>query len=57
MISAQAELQTAQQNLGARHPEVVSLAEKVRLTRQFLESAQQRINQRMAQLSKTELGP
>ena len=41
LISNQADLQTVQQNLGPRHPKVVALTEKVRLTEQFLESAQQ----------------
>ena len=39
------------------HPEVVALAEKVRLTEQFLDSSQQRISQRVAELRKSQLGP
>jgi polysaccharide biosynthesis transport protein len=57
LISSRADLQTAQQNLGPRHPEVMALAEKVRLTEQFLASAQDRIGQRVAELRKSQLGP
>lgn len=57
LITARAALQTAQQNLGPMHPEVVALTEKVRLTEQFLASAQERIGQRMAELHKAQLGP
>ena len=36
---------------------MLALAEKVRLTEQYLASAQQRLNQRMAELGKSQLGP
>ena len=57
LLADRAELQTIQQNLGPNHPEVLALAEKVRLTEQFLGSAQERINQRVAELGKSQLGP
>ena len=57
LIAARAELQTAQQNLGPQHPEVIALAEKVRLTEQFLDFSQERISQRVAELRKSQLGP
>ncbi len=57
LITARADLQTARQNLGPNHPEVISLAEKVRLSQQFLESAQDRIGQRVSQIRKNQLGP
>ena len=43
MLNARAELETMQQNLGPRHPEVIALAEKIRLTEQFLQVYQQRL--------------
>jgi capsular exopolysaccharide synthesis family protein len=57
LITARADLQTSQQNLGPMHPEVVALAEKVRLTEQFLSTSQQRISQRVATLRDSQLGP
>ena len=57
LISTRAELQMVQQNLGPSHPEVVALTEKVRLTEQFLGSAQDRISQRVAGSRKNQLGP
>ena len=45
LVYAQAELQTAQANLGPRHPDVVSLTEKIRLIEASLNQSQQRINQ------------
>ena len=36
LLADRAELQTIQQNLGPNHPEVVALAERVRITEQFL---------------------
>jgi len=57
LIAARADLQTAQQNLGPQHPELIALAEKVRLTEQFLTSSQQRISQHVAQLRDSQLGP
>jgi polysaccharide biosynthesis transport protein len=56
LITARADLQTAQQNLGPMHPEVVALAERVRLTEQFLNTTQERISQRLAGSRKNELG-
>jgi polysaccharide biosynthesis transport protein len=57
LLGARADLQSAQQNLGPRHPEVMALAEKVRLTEQYLASSQDRVSQRVAELRKNQLGP
>jgi capsular exopolysaccharide synthesis family protein len=57
LISARADLQTAQQNLGPNHPEIIALTHKVQLIEQFLGSADQRIQQHVAGLRKSELGP
>lgn len=57
LVNDTAALRTIQQNLGPNHPEVVALAEKVRLTEQYLDSSQQRIDQRIAELRKSQLGP
>ncbi len=57
LLADRAELQTIQRNLGPNHPEVQTLAERVRLTEQYLQSAQQRLSQRVAELGKSELGP
>jgi capsular exopolysaccharide synthesis family protein len=57
LIVARADLQTALQNLGPQHPDVVALAEKVRLTEQFLNMSQQRIRDHIAKLRESQLGP
>ncbi|MEN6405771.1 MAG: polysaccharide biosynthesis tyrosine autokinase [Thermoguttaceae bacterium] len=55
LIATKTALETAQQNLGPRHPEVVALAEKVRLTDQFLRDAQLKIGQNLS--GGRQLGP
>jgi capsular exopolysaccharide synthesis family protein len=57
LLTARADLQAAQQNLGPMHPEVQALVEKVRLTEQFLNTQQARVNQRVAELRNSQLGP
>jgi len=57
LLFARAEYQTLQQNLGPTHPEVVSLAEKIRVTEAFLQANQDRVNQRVMDLRKSQLGP
>ena len=57
LLDDRARLTTVQQNLGPNHPEVITLAERVRITEQYLSSAQQRINARIAGLSQSQLGP
>ena len=57
LIAARADLQTALQNLGPQHPDVIALAEKVRLTEQFLNFSQQRLHENMAKLRESQLGP
>lgn len=57
LLDDRAQLMTIQQNLGPNHPEVITLAERVRMTERYLASAQDRITQRVANLSKSQLGP
>ena len=57
LLADRAELQTVQQNLGPNHPEVIALVERIRVNEQFLASAQDRINRRVAELNKSQLGP
>lgn len=56
-LNARAELETIQQNLGPRHPEVIALAEKIRLTEQFLEVCRQRITNQGTDRLQNQLGP
>jgi polysaccharide biosynthesis transport protein len=54
IVDARAKLETMQQNLGPRHPEVIALAEKIRLTDEFLQAyrqgfSPQKNNQRLSQ--------
>ena len=57
MLNARAELETIQQNLGPRHPEVIALAEKIRLTEEFLQIYQQRSSGQTADRRQGQLGP
>jgi capsular exopolysaccharide synthesis family protein len=57
LVNTRAELQTLQQNLGPNHPEVISLNRKIVAIEEFLGSATERMQQRMAKLRKSELGP
>ena len=57
LLADRSELLTIQQNLGPNHPEVVALVERVRMTGQYLASTQERINQRVAELGQSRLGP
>lgn len=56
LIAAKAELQTAQQNLGPMHPNVIELSERIRLIEQSL-NAQLHAGDRMADVRKQQLGP
>ena len=56
LITARAELQTAQQNLGPAHPQVVTLTERIQLIQQFLDSSQQRIGPTVGGKSKQPIG-
>jgi succinoglycan biosynthesis transport protein ExoP len=56
LLNDRAQLQTALQNLGPRHPEVIALTEKIRQTEYFLSTSQQRIAQRMSELNQAQLG-
>jgi polysaccharide biosynthesis transport protein len=57
MVNARAELETMQQNYGPRHPEVIALAEKIRLTEQFLQVYQQRLGNQGTDRRQSQLGP
>jgi len=56
LITARTSMQTAQQNLGPMHPEVIACAEKIRLIEQHLQAAQQLIGQRSS-VRNAQLGP
>ncbi|MGD0654540.1 MAG: polysaccharide biosynthesis tyrosine autokinase [Thermoguttaceae bacterium] len=57
MLDARAKLETMQQNLGPKHPEVIALAEKIRLTEEFLQVYQQRASNQLADRCQSRLGP
>ncbi len=57
LLDDRSELMTVQQNLGPNHPEVIALTERIRMTEQYLASSQQRIDQRLGELKKSQLGP
>jgi polysaccharide biosynthesis transport protein len=57
MLDARAELETMQQNLGPRHPEVIALSEKIRLSEQFLEMYRQRLVNRSADHRQDQIAP
>ncbi|MCE5266743.1 MAG: polysaccharide biosynthesis tyrosine autokinase [Planctomycetaceae bacterium] len=57
LLADRAALQAVQQNLGPNHPEVQTLAEKVRQAEHYLGSANERLAKRVAELGKSDLGP
>jgi polysaccharide biosynthesis transport protein len=57
MLDARAKLETMQQNLGPRHPEVIALAEKVRLTEEFLQVYEQHFSAQKTNQSQSQIGP
>ena len=57
LLSDRVELNSLRQNLGPLHPEVVALSERIRRTEQYVAAAQERINQRVAELRQSQLGP
>jgi capsular exopolysaccharide synthesis family protein len=57
LISARAELEMAQQNLGPSHPTVTVLSEKIRLIERYLVSSRERMVEKMSQAQKGQLGP
>lgn len=56
LLEDRAALHTALQNLGPNHPEVVALTGRVRMTEEYLASAQQRITQRLSEINQSQLG-
>jgi capsular exopolysaccharide synthesis family protein len=57
LLSDRGELNTLRHNFGPLHPEVVALSERIRRTEQYVQAAQERINQRVAALRQSQLGP
>ncbi len=57
LLSAQADLQAMRQNLGPAHPDVVALSEKIRATQQYLQASRNRVEQGVAALRHSQLGP
>ena len=57
MLEARAKLETMQQNLGPRHPDVIALSERIRLTEEFLQFDQQRFSTQNNDRRQTQLGP
>ena len=57
MLEARAKLETMQQNLGPRHPDVIALSEKIRLTEEFLQFDQQRFSTQNNGRRQNQLGP
>jgi succinoglycan biosynthesis transport protein ExoP len=57
MPDARAKLETMQQYLGPKHPEVIALAEKIRLTDEFLQVYQQQASNQLADRYQSRLGP
>ncbi len=57
LLTDRAELQTIQQHLGPNHPDVIALVQRISLMEQFLASSSDRIEQRAAELSRSQLGP
>ncbi|MHB1035271.1 MAG: polysaccharide biosynthesis tyrosine autokinase [Pirellulales bacterium] len=57
LLQNRAELSAMLNHLGPAHPEVVAMQERVRLAEEYLRGSQDRINQRMAELPNTQLGP
>jgi succinoglycan biosynthesis transport protein ExoP len=57
LLDDRAQLETMQQNLGPRHPEVVALTDKIRLTEQFLQASQQRLANQTTDYRQNHLGP
>jgi polysaccharide biosynthesis transport protein len=57
MLEARSRLENMQQNLGPRHPEVIALAEKIRLTEEFLQVYRQRCPTQKTDQRQSQLGP
>jgi capsular exopolysaccharide synthesis family protein len=56
-LEDQAELRSLQEYFGPAHPRVAELEEKLRLTREYLDGYQLKVNHRLAQMRDTQLGP
>lgn len=57
VLSDKTNLITQEEHLGPRHPQVISLSNKVRLAEQYLLGYQDRLKQRLADLQGSHLGP
>ena len=57
LLADRAKLKTMEEHLGPRHPNVIALLDKIHMTEQYLLGYQDRINQRLAEIHNTRLGP
>jgi capsular exopolysaccharide synthesis family protein len=57
LLDDQAELKTLEAYFGPAHPKVVEKQQKIQITQQYLLSYQDRVNQRLARVRDTQLGP
>lgn len=57
LLADQANLRTMLEDLGFRHPEVIALAERIRMTEQYLAGYQQRIDAKLSRIQNEVLGP
>ena len=57
MLHDRADLETLQRQLGPQHPEISALRDRIGATEQFLHTYPDRVNQRMVELQKSQLGP
>jgi succinoglycan biosynthesis transport protein ExoP len=57
LLSDRAQLRSAERNLGPAHPEMLAVKERIRLTEEFLQGYQNRIQQRMDEMRQGQLGP
>ncbi len=57
LIEVQAELSSVQEYFGPAHPRVSELQERIRITDRYLNGYQEKINQKLAHVRETQLGP
>ena len=57
LLDFRSELQAMEEHLGPRHPQVTTLEEKIRSTKEYLYGYQDRVRQRLAEIQETQLGP
>jgi capsular exopolysaccharide synthesis family protein len=57
LIEVQAELTSVREYFGPVHPRVTELQERIRITESYLNGYQEKINQKLAHIRETQLGP